>query len=298
MTLNLLGMKAIPLQTLPESGFTPSVDECRTLIGPKTKAIVLVTPNNPTGATYSPALIASFATLAREKNLALIIDETYRDFIITGSPPHTLFSTSTAPHPWRSTFIHLFSFSKSYCLPGHRLGAIAASPQLLASIKPILDTLQICPPRPIQLALAPLLPSLRSFITDTAKQLQTRHALFKASLPHRWRVGAQGGYFAFVRHPFSRVKAEEVSKRLAEELGVVTLPSIFFSEETRRRNDVNVDALAVVDWTLSEQVGEVEEDDRWIRFSVANVNDEKVTRVCERLGESENIFRWTLEDPC
>jgi len=296
MALNLLGMRAIPLKTGPENGFTPSVDMCRTLIGPKTKAIVLVTPNNPTGATYSPALIAAFSTLAREKSIALIIDETYRDFLTTGSPPHTLFSSSTAPHPWRRTFIHLFSFSKSYCLPGHRLGAIVASPQLLASIKPILDTLQICPPRPIQLALAPLLPSLRSFITDTAKQLDNRHALFKASLPHRWRVGAQGGYFAFVRHPFPHVKAEDVSKRLAEELGVVTLPSIFFSQEARREIDANVDTdVLAVDWAASEQVREVEADDRWIRFSVANVDDEKVKNVCERLSESEGVFGWMLE---
>jgi len=296
MALNLLGMKAIPLKTRPENGFMPSVDVCRTLIGLKTKAIVLVTPNNPTGATYSPALIAAFATLAREKSIALIIDETYRDFIITGSPPHMLFSSSTAPHLWRSTFIHLFSFSKLYCLPGHRLGAIVASPQLLASIKPILDTLQICAPRPIQFALAPLLPSLRSFITDTAKQLHSRHALFKASLPHRWCVGAQGGYFAFVRHPFPRVKVEEVSKRLAEELGVITLPSIFFAQEAQQEVDADVDMdVLAVDRAVSEQAREVEEDDRWIRFSVANVDDEKVKNVCERLSESESVFGWTLE---
>jgi len=264
--------------------------------GPKTKAVVLVTPNNPTGATYSPALIAAFADLAREKSIALIIDEIYRDFLLTGSPPHTPFSSSTAPHPWRSTFIHLCSLSTSYCLPGHRLGAIVASPQLLSSIKPILDTLQIYPPRPIQLALAPLLPSLRSFITDTAKQLRNRHALFKASLPHRWRVGAQGGYFAFVRHPFPHVKAEDVSKRLAEELGVVTLPSIFFSQEARREIDANVDTnVLAVDWAVLEQAKEVEEDDRWIRFSVANVDDEKVKNVCERLSESESVFGWVLE---
>ncbi|KIM38215.1 hypothetical protein M413DRAFT_447962 [Hebeloma cylindrosporum] len=291
MALNLLGMKAIPLKTRPTDGFMPFVDACRALISPKTKAIVLVTPNNPTGATYSPSLIAAFATLSRKRNLALIIDETYRDFITTGSPPHNLFSSSTVPHPWRSTFIHLFSFSKSYCLPGHRLGAIAASPDLLVSIKSILDTLQICPPRPIQLALAPLLPTLRPFVTDTAKQLRNRHTLFKASLPHRWRVGAQGGYFAFVRHPFPRVKAEDVSKRLAEEIGVVTLPSTFYSEENRQSVDVGAPVVE------SEQAVEVEEDDRWIRFSVANVDDEKVKKVCDRLGESENIFGWMLEDP-
>ena len=48
------------------------------------------------------------------------------------------------------------------------------------------------------------------------------------------------------------MKAEEVSKRLAKEFGVVTLRSIFFSEETRRQNDVDVDARAVVDWALLE----------------------------------------------
>ena len=47
MALNLLGMKAVALETLPESGFMPSVEQCRDLITSKTRAIVLVTPNNP-----------------------------------------------------------------------------------------------------------------------------------------------------------------------------------------------------------------------------------------------------------
>ncbi|KDR86090.1 hypothetical protein GALMADRAFT_53968 [Galerina marginata CBS 339.88] len=302
MTLNLLGVKTVPLKTRPEDGFTPSVDRCRALITSKTKAIVLVTPNNPTGATYPPTLISAFASLAREKNIALIIDETYRDFVLTGSAPHTLFSnsisTTTAAEakaqPWRSTFVHLFSFSKSYCLPGHRLGAIVASPTLLTSIKSILDTLQICAPRPIQLALAPLLPDLRAFVTDTAKQLQARHALFTSLLPPRWRVGAQGGYFAFVRHPFPRVKASDVSHRLAEEVGVVTLPSAFFSQEEREE----VEETERVDWSGVEGAAgvDVEEDERWIRFSVANVDDDRVRRVCKRLERSEGLFGWALND--
>jgi len=58
---------------------------------------------------------------------------------------------------------------------------------------------------------------------------------------------------------------------------------------------VDVDARAFVDWVLSEQADEAKEEDRWIRFLVADVNYEKVKRVCERLGESENIFGWTLD---
>ena len=290
MALNLLGMKAVALKTRPEEGFTPSVNSCRELITSKTRAIALVTPNNPTGATYSPPLIASFAALAHENNLALIVDETYRDFITTGLPPHNIFSPGDA-YPWRNTFVHLFSFSKSYCLPGHRLGAIVASPILLESVRSVLDTLQICPPRPIQLALSPLLPELRGFIEHTARSLQTRHALFKAQLPSRWHVGAQGGYFAFVRHPYTRVRAVDVSRRLAEEIGVVTLPSVFFSEEEKHEERHG----GVTDWKEVELKGDVEEEHKWMRFSVANIDDEKVKMVCTRLAESEDLFGWCVE---
>jgi len=291
MALNLLGIKAISLYTNPEHGFVPSVSECKKLITTKTKAIVLVSPNNPTGATYPPELIASFANLASQNGLPLIIDETYRDFLVSGSAPHNLFSPAAA-HPWRSTFIHLFSFSKAYCLPGHRLGAIVASPQLLISIKAILDTLQICPPRPIQLALAPLLPTLRPFVKDTANQLHARHALFKSLLPPKWHVGAQGGYFAFVRHPFPYVKAEDVSRRLSEEVGIVTLPSSFFSEEKHDDMDLPIDQEEETNWSLVEKEVKVEEGARWIRFSVANVDDGRVRLVCERLGGCADVFGW------
>ncbi|OBZ70797.1 Aspartate aminotransferase [Grifola frondosa] len=212
-------------------------ERCETLITPRTKAIVLITPNNPTGAVYSPSTIIAFANLARKHNIALIIDETYRDFILDG-PPHPLFSSS--PHPclstdwrWRSTFIHLFSFSKSYCIPGHRLGLICASPAFIPSINTALDNLQICAPRPPQIALAPLLPSLRPFIRDTALSLVHRHTLFKSHLPPLWRIGSQGGYFAFVQHPFVGVHANDVCRRLAEERGVVCLPAGFFGPKTR-----------------------------------------------------------------
>ncbi|EGN93898.1 hypothetical protein SERLA73DRAFT_189018 [Serpula lacrymans var. lacrymans S7.3] len=290
MSLNLLGIKAVPLLTCTEEGFTPSPHTCASLISSKTRAIALVTPNNPTGAIYSPALIASFADLAKQHNLALIVDETYRDFINPG-PPHSLFSP-LPPKPyhgahltksWRETFVHLFSFSKSYCIPGHRLGLIAASPTLLRHITTTLDCLQICPPRPPQLAFASpsLLPSLRPSILANATALVERHRLFRELLPEKWIIGAQGGYFAFVKHPFMGVSAYDVCARLATEVGVLTLPMQFFCDE---------------DMEVGGEGGEVKGDwERWIRFSVANVDDEKVRRVCERLKECEETKRRNLK---
>ena len=212
-----------------------------------------------------------------------MIDETYRDFA-THYPPHNLFSaTQTQILPpswsWRSTFVHLFSFSKSYAIPGHRLGAVVASPELLKYITTTLDCIQICAPRPLQLALATasLLSKLRPFIQSNTKALEARHALFRKSLPSGWTIGSQGGFYAFVKHPFQNVSSITFCERLAKKLGVLVLPAQFFyreEDEAQRR------ALG-----LSEEGW-----DRWLRFSVANIGDEQIVNVCERLKECKPHF--------
>ena len=114
--------------------------------------------------------------------------------------------------------------------------------------------------------------------------MKARHVLFSENLPKRWKVGAkvEGGYFAFVKHPFQDVESETVCKRLAEDIGVLVLPGSFFRQEKLKGE---------------ERTGGNDEDvDRWIRFSVANVDDDKVKKVCERLKECEASFGWNLED--
>jgi aspartate/methionine/tyrosine aminotransferase len=148
MTLHMNGIKVVPLPTWPNNGFLPSVEHAAELITSRTKAIVLVTPNNPTGAIYPPALLESFNSLAYTHGIALIIDETYRDFVPVSSSgasgPHALFEMeSNLRLPWRSTVIHLFSFSKSYAIPGQRLGAIVASPSFLVLVRTVLDCIQV-----------------------------------------------------------------------------------------------------------------------------------------------------------
>lgn len=149
----MIGVSVIPLPTWPDRVFLPSLSDCESLITPRTRAIVLISPNNPTGATYPPSLIESFALLAETHGIALILDETYRDFLLSSdgeqAVPHTLFqhsspaSTSKLEWRWRATLVHLFSFSKSYAIPGQRLGAIIASPDLLKQIATVLDCIQV-----------------------------------------------------------------------------------------------------------------------------------------------------------
>lgn len=106
MTLTQLGITPVPLPCAPPT-FLPSASLCRTLVTPLTRAIVLITPNNPTGAIYPPSLIREFGELAREKGVALVVDETYREFL--EGRPHELFVDEPE---WRGFLVHLFSFSK------------------------------------------------------------------------------------------------------------------------------------------------------------------------------------------
>ena len=124
MALDMLGIEAVPLPCRAEAGFVPDTKDAARLLTDRVRAIVLVTPNNPTGAVYAPATIDAFAKLCAARGAALVLDETYRDFIDSDEPPHRLFTDDA----WPNTVIQLYSFSKAYCIPGHRAGAIIADP--------------------------------------------------------------------------------------------------------------------------------------------------------------------------
>lgn len=226
MTLDMLGIRATPLPAHAQNGFVPSAGEARGLIGPRTRAIVLVSPNNPTGATYPAEVLAAFAALAREKNIALVLDETYRDFLPEGwGRPHELL----ADPQWDDYLIQLYSFSKAYAIPGHRLGAVTAAPALIDQIAKVLDCVQICPPRAAQGVVAWAIPALAGWREETRASINTRARLFAQQIAAApgWSISAMGAYFAFVRHPFAR-SGKAVAEELASKAGLIALPGSFF----------------------------------------------------------------------
>ncbi|MDX1743173.1 MAG: aminotransferase, partial [Ruegeria sp.] len=125
MWLDMAGVQAIDFQTGDD--LLPDAEAARALITDRTRAIVLVTPNNPGGVEYPSDLVRAFYDLAHEAGIRLVVDETYRDFDSRSGPPHDLFSQPG----WEDTLVHLYSFSKAYRLTGHRVGAIASGASLL-----------------------------------------------------------------------------------------------------------------------------------------------------------------------
>lgn len=246
MALGMLGIEAVPLPCRAEDGFVPDPDRAAALIGPRVRALVLVSPNNPTGAVYPPAVIAAFAALCRRHGIALVLDETYRDFLPGEAPPHPLF----ADPDWRRDVVQLYSFSKSYCVPGHRVGAILAGPALRAELLKVADTLQICAPRPAQAALAWAVAALGLWRQANRDLIVARAAAFRRAIAAcpGWRIDAIGAYFAYLRLPEGAPDAVAAAEWLAAERGLLVLPGPFFGpgqERHLRFAFANADAAAI-----------------------------------------------------
>ena len=227
MSLAMLGIEPRPLPCRPDAGFVPAVGDAEPLLDGRVRGIVLVTPNNPTGAVYPGQVVEHFAELCRDRGLFLVLDETYRDFLPSGMErAHGLFTAGR----WRGTVIQLYSFSKSYAIPGHRTGAVTADARLVEQAAKILDCLQICPPRTAQAALPWAIGALRDWREDNRAEINHRAEVFRGALEplQDWGIDSAGAYFAYLRHPFEGRKAKDVAERLATERGVLCLPGSYF----------------------------------------------------------------------
>lgn len=263
MTLDMLGIEARPLVCRAEQGLVPAVAEAEALIDHSTRAIVLVTPNNPTGAIYPPATIAAFADLARRHGIALVVDETYRDFLpVAGGVPHGVFADGS----WRETLIQLTSFSKVYCLAGYRVGAVVAGPAFLAEMAKVMDCLAICAPQVGQRAALYGITHLADWREEKRQLMGQRLAAFKGALATRntgFEIASIGAYFAFLRHPWEGDGAIEVARRLAREHGLLALPGAMFGPGQERH----------------------------LRFAFANVDAEAMPAIADRLAGATGAVR-------
>ena len=258
MWLEMLGVSPVYLPFRPERGGVPDPADAAARITPRTRAIVLVTPNNPTGAIYPPETIDGFHRLAREAGVALVLDETYRDFLPGGGPPHGLF----AEPRWDETLIHLYSFSKVYSLTGYRVGALVAGRGLLAEVAKAADCVAICAPAIAQEAALYGLNRLADFRADKRRLVLERVAQFRAVFERRdlsYELICAGAFFAYVRHPFAGTPAVDVAHRLIREENVLCLPGSAFGPD----------------------------QENYLRFALANIDGDAMAALGERLVASQ-----------
>ncbi len=252
MWLDMQGVRTVPLTT--GAGLIPDPEAAAALITPRTRAIVLVSPNNPGGAEYPAEVLRAFLDLARAHGLTLIVDETYRDFdsrhsLAQGGRPHDLF----ADPDWSDTLVHLYSFSKAYRLTGHRVGAIVADRARLAEVEKFLDTVAICPSQLGQIAALWGMRNLGAWVAGERDEILSRRAAMVAGFDQLdgWSLMGCGAYFAYVAHPH-QASSHDLARRLVSEAGILLLPGTMFRPEGEGLSEfriafANVDAAGIAD---------------------------------------------------
>jgi alanine-synthesizing transaminase len=154
-----LGVRARPYRCDPERGWVPDLQQIRDLAGPRTRALVLINPNNPSGAIYPEPLLRGLIELAEERGLCILADEVYAELAYDGPVPPLASLAPDAP------VLSFGSLSKAFLAPGWRAGwvAVGRSSRLDGVLQAMLKLAdgRLCSPVPAQHAIAPALGGAR-----------------------------------------------------------------------------------------------------------------------------------------
>jgi aminotransferase len=210
-------------------GWTINADRLESLITPRTRAILLVTPSNPTGTIFAREDLLRVATIAKENDLLLILDDPYSHFCFDDAHAH--FNLASAAD-FADHLAYLFTFSKCHAMSGWRLGYAVVPEALKRQMLKVHDAMMICAPRPSQLAGLAALMGDQTHLAEFRDILRKRRTLICDRLdriPHVFSyVRPQGAYYVFPRIETQHANSEAFAIELLEKARVCVTPGSAF----------------------------------------------------------------------
>lgn len=196
-------------------------------ISPRTRAVVTISPNNPTGVTYTHESLAGLNRLCQERGLYHISDETYEYFVYDG---HVHFSPASLPQSDEHT-ISIFSLSKAYGMAGWRAGYMVIPAHMETAIHKVQDTNLICPPLITQAAAGAALDVGREWCAERIAGYQQVRDLVMNELDSLGEMCVvprpDGAFYVYVRLDTNKEDVELVHS-LIRDHGVATMPGGMF----------------------------------------------------------------------
>jgi aspartate/methionine/tyrosine aminotransferase len=225
MAIEMAGCRVVAVPT--DERYQPDIEAIERAVTPRTRAIVTVTPNNPTGAVYSEASLRAVNTLCRDRGLYHVSDEPY-EYFTYGSARHV--SPGAFPGAAAHT-ISLYSLSKAYGLAGWRVGYMVYPEHLAAAMMKSQDTILICPPIASQRAALAALAIGRAYCTPFVTELADVRDLVVSRLSDLGSLvsvdAADGAFYCWLKvaTPMSPMALAE---RLIREHKVAVIPGPAF----------------------------------------------------------------------
>ena len=214
------------------NNWQPDIDDIRSKINGKTRGIVIIYPNNPTGSTYSEETLRKLTGIAREHNLVIFSDQIY-DRLLFDNAEH-LSIASIDPDV---AVVTLNGLSKAYLSPGFRLGwgIVSGRENAVRDYCNAIATLlraRLCVSHPAQYAIKPAIMGDQSHIAGVVKKLEERRDITTKMLNDIEGISCvspDGAFYALPRLEFD-IDDTEFVNRLIDETGVITLPGSGFGQ--------------------------------------------------------------------
>ncbi len=213
----------------------PDIDSVESLIDKKTKAIVIINPNNPTGTIYSQEALKKIVEIAEKYNLVIFSDEIYDQYILEEGLEHISIASLSNDVP----IVTFNGLSKNYFAPGFRIGwGIISGPEdmlkdYIEAIHKLART-RLCAPHPLQFAIPVALNNENHYLKDVIVKLKKRRDILVEGLnqiPFISCVKPLGAFYAFPSIEIPDIDDLEFTKRLILEEGVVVVHGSGFGQK-------------------------------------------------------------------
>jgi aspartate/methionine/tyrosine aminotransferase len=225
MAIAIANCKAVLVPT--DENYQLRPDALRAAITPRTRAIVTISPNNPSGAVYPPDALRRVNEICRDAGICHISDEAYQYFTYDGARP---FAPASLPNSEPHT-IALYSLSKSYGFASWRIGWMVIPQHLLTSVKKIQDTILICPPVVSQHAALGAMEAGRAYCDERIDEIRKVREIVLNELatlgPLATIPRADGAFYFLAGLPID-LPPMTLVERLIKEHGVGVLPGDTF----------------------------------------------------------------------
>lgn len=224
--IRLAGGVMVPVKTKEENNFEVKAEDIEKLITDKTKAILLISPNNPTGAVISKENLQEIAELAKKEDLLVISDELYEKLIYDNTPYHSI---ASFPGMFERT-LTVNGFSKSYSMTGWRVGYVAGPKELISPMLNLKYTTTICTTNVAQRAALAALKGPQSCIDEIVETYDERR---KATMRRLDKLGIsyvapKGTFYVFPNIKKFGMSSYDFASTILKNTGVFIFPGTVF----------------------------------------------------------------------
>jgi len=216
-----------PIRYELKEDFSLDLGEIKKKITPKTKAILVNSPSNPTGRVLEKSELKELYDFCLDKGIYILSDDAYEDLVYDGKSHFAVGSLETKP----DRVISIFSLSKSYAMTGWRAGYAVASERVIYLINKFLENILTCFPPFIQAAAEYALDNGDDMIEVQKREYLSKRKLVMEKLETFSRLelnDIQGAFYAFPKLKNVNQNSKEFSKRLLQEVNVAVLPGVAF----------------------------------------------------------------------